>query len=254
MRAFSQLKDFLFRLRYGFRGVPVQYGGQVIRLDESLRRWNCQNEAQIQKVMRDLLRTGDCVVDVGANFGYHALLCASYVGPSGHVYAVEPVPSNYRLLDRHIALNDFGGRITLITQAASDVAGGTLELHGVLDGVSVTAGMHKAEGSGVVLKVSVTTLDECLAHRPKPIRLIKIDVEGAEQLVLRGAAKLLAQDRPLLIVEVHSFALPSFGTSAEAFRQELEAAGYEERVIDTVAGAEGDYYHALFSPRGNVTE
>jgi FkbM family methyltransferase len=245
---FSQLRDFLFRLRYGFRGVPVSCGDQVIRLDESLRRWDCQSEAQVQDVMRDLLRPGDCVVDVGANFGYHTLFCASCVGPSGHVYALEPVPSNYRLLKRHIALNNFDRQITLIPKAASDLPGGTLELHGVQNGVSLVAGMHKDDADGITLSVPVTTLDECLAHRSKPVNLIKIDVEGAEYLVLRGAVKLLAQDRPLLIIEVHSFALPSFGISVEAFRKELETLGYIERVIDTVAGAEGNYYHALYSP------
>jgi hypothetical protein len=73
-------------------------------------------------------------------------------------------------------------------------------------------------------------------------------VEGAEQLVLKGARQILEKDRPLLLVEVHTFALPSFGTSAEAFRNELGGLGYREQVIDTVAGAEGEYYHALFSP------
>lgn len=248
MKAMVSLRNFMFRCRYGFRGVPMIFQGRALRLDEALRRISPDTEIEVQKVLCQQLRPGEVMVDVGANLGLHALLGASCVGPEGHVYAFEPVPSNCHFLERHIALNDFGGRITLIPKAAADVAGGTLELHGAQEGITFAASICKKGATGVTIKVPVTTLDAALAQRPKPVRLIKIDVEGAEQLVLRGARQLLAKDRPLLVIEVHSFALPSFGTSAEAFRQELEGLGYREQVIDTVAGAEGDYYHALFSP------
>jgi len=244
----SRFRDFLFRCRYGFRGVPLTLQGRVLRFDESLRRWNPQTEIEVQKVICQQLRPGDVMVDVGANFGLHALLGASCVGPGGRVYAFEPVPSNYGILERHVALNDFGGRMTIIPKAASDAAGGVLELHGVQEGVTFAASVRKKGTLGATISVPVTTLDESLAQRPKPVRLIKIDVEGAEQLVLKGTRQILEQDRPLLLVEVHTFALPSFGTSAEVFRNEVEDLGYRERVIDTAASEEGKYYHALFSP------
>lgn len=244
----TKLRDYIFRCRYGFRGVPMDFQGRSLRLDEALRRMSPQTEAEVQKTICRELHPGEVMVDVGANLGLHALLGASCVGPGGHVYAFEPVPTNCRFLERHIALNDFGTRMTLIPKAVADVAGGTLELHGAQDGITFAASLGKAGAPGVTIKVPVTTLDEALAQRPKPVRLIKIDVEGAEQLVIKGARQILVKDRPLLLIEVHTFALHSFGTSAEAFRKEVESLGYRERVIDRVAGAEGEYYHALFSP------
>jgi FkbM family methyltransferase len=247
LKKFKTVRNWLFRLWYGFKGAPLTVNGQIFRFDEELRRWKPDGEVKVLGLLSELLRPGDIMVDVGANFGYHALLGASCVGAAGHVYAFEPVPSNCRLLMRHIGLNNFRDRVTVIPKAASD-SEGNIELHGIVDGVSVAAGMHKNTSLGTTIKVSATTLDKSLAHRPKPIRLIKIDVEGAEQLVLRGATTILATDRPLLVVEVHSFALPSFGTSVEAFRRELQSLGYREEVIDAMEGTHGDYYHALFKP------
>jgi hypothetical protein len=155
----TKLRDFIFRCRYGFRGVPLTLQGRVLRLDETLRRWSPQTEIEVQKVICQQLRPGDVMVDVGANFGLHALLGASCVGPGGHVYAFEPVPSNCRLLERHIALNDFAGRMTLIPKAASDVAGGTLELHGAQEGIVFAASLRKQGAPGITIKVPVTTLD-----------------------------------------------------------------------------------------------
>lgn len=245
------LKDFLFRVRYGFRGVPLLFQGRTLRLDESLRRWSPQNEWDVQKEICEHLRPGDVFVDVGANFGLHALLGASCVGPGGHVYAFEPVPANCQLLERHIALNDFGGRMTLVPKAVAETAGGTLELHGVQEGLTFAASIGKRGAEDVVIKVPVTTLDEALAKRTKPVRLIKIDVEGAEHLVLRGMRQLIERDHPLLLIEVHTYALPAFGSSAEKLREDLAELGYAERVIDRIDGVEGAYFHAMYQANGN---
>ncbi len=96
MGTLATIKNLLFRLRYGFRGVPITFQGRVLRLDESLRRWNPSGEKEVQAVICQHLRPGDVFVDVEANFGMHALLGASCVESIGHVYAIEPVPFNHR--------------------------------------------------------------------------------------------------------------------------------------------------------------
>jgi FkbM family methyltransferase len=249
MRA-ETLRNLLFRLRYGFRGVPFTCLGRAFRLDESLRRWRTDGEDGVMRVLVDSLRLGDVFVDVGANFGLHTILGADCVGPTGRVIAIEPVPGNCRLLKRNIELNGFGERVSVIAKAVSDTAVGQAVLHGVTDGVSVAASMRHGEARGGDLVTDVTTLDECLADVAPAVRLVKIDVEGAEHRVIRGARQLLEQQHPLLLVEVHEFALADFNTSADRFRDDLGRIGYEERVIDVVEGAEGRYYHALYAHRG----
>jgi FkbM family methyltransferase len=241
-------RDFIFRLLYGFRGIPVEIQGHRLRFDESLRRWDPRTEHEVQVALCKHLRPGDVVVDVGANYGLHTLLAARCVGETGKVYAFEPIPANCSLLEHHGRLNACEERILLIRQAASDTSEGTIELYGAAQGLAFSASLGQKDSIQPSLTVPVTTLDACLAGRAGAIRLIKIDVEGAEGLVLRGAREILVRDRPILIVEVHSFALPKFGSSAAAFRREVESFGYREEVIDRVSGTEGDYYHAVYSP------
>jgi FkbM family methyltransferase len=248
MKAGEVLRDTLFRVRYGFRGVPVQCHGASLRLDESLRRWNREVEREVQEALCENLAAGDVFVDVGANFGFHSLLAATRVGPTGHVYAMEPVPSNCSLLRQNVALNRFGDRISVIEAAVADVSDCQMDLYGVHDGVVLDANLRRPDSTTRGVPVAVTTLDVCLAARAKAVSLIKVDVEGAEHLVVRGARMILHEDRPLLLVEVHTFALPSFGSSAAAFVKALSELGYTEQIIDKVCGEQGDYYHALYTP------
>jgi len=243
------LVNFLFRVRYGFRGAPVNLLGRTFRLDESLRRWRTEGEEAVMRSICENLRPGDVFVDVGANFGLHTLLGASCVGESGQVVAIEPVPGNHRLLRRNLELNGLARRVSVITKAASDVGGGRVTLHGVTDGVSVAASLRPHEGPESDVVVDATTLDDCLTDLARPVRLIKIDVEGAEHWVIRGAGRILRDHRPLLLVEVHEFALADFDTSVEQFRNDLQRLGYDEQVIDVIEGPEGRYYHALYRPR-----
>lgn len=219
------------------------------RVNESLRRWRTDGEEAVMRVIRELLKPGDTFVDVGANFGLHTMLAASCVGPSGRVIAIEPVPANLRLLERNLELNGFSSRVTVVAKAASDAANRRVTLHGVQEGVSVAASMRPGEAQSGDVVADTTTLDQCLAESVPPARLIKIDVEGAEHSVIRGAARTLSGPRPALLVEVHEFALKDFGTSAEQFRGDLARLGYEERVIDVIEGPEGRYYHGLYRNR-----
>jgi FkbM family methyltransferase len=249
MTTTSAIRNFAFRVRHGFRGAPIEILGRGFRLDESLRRWGVGNEEPVLRAIAGLLRPGDAFVDVGANFGLHTLVGASCVGERGAVVAVEPVPGNCALLRRNVALNGFDRRVAIVQKAATEVAGEEVTLHGVIDGVSIAASIRPHEGFGTDLAVKTTTLDDCVAALDAPLRLVKIDVEGAEHRVVRGASRTLRERRPILLVEVHEFALPDFGTSVAEFRDHLAGFGYEEERIDSAEGPEGRYYHALFHPR-----
>jgi FkbM family methyltransferase len=134
------------------------------------------------------LREGSTVIDVGANVGYFSLLASVAVGASGSVHAVEALPSTVELLTRNIELNQ-ASNVTVHSVAASD-HDGEVEVFRAADrflGSSSTRKGEHAEG-----RVRCLRLDDLFARVDGgDVSVLKIDVEGDEAAVLRGAARLL---------------------------------------------------------------
>lgn len=154
--------------------------------------------------------------DVGAHIGYHSLCFAALVGARGRVVSFEPNPYNVERFHLHLERNpDLASRITLLTAALSDADGEAMfEFSPTVDDGTST-GSHLAAASAACdpseyanfAHTTVKTLraDTLLREgRISPPTVIKLDVEGAEQLVLEGASELLTSLRPLLFVEVHN--------------------------------------------------
>jgi FkbM family methyltransferase len=162
------------------------------------------DEPAVQEELVRVLQPGSVLYDVGANVGFLALIAARLVGPSGHVYAFEPIPANARAIERNAALNGLAN-ITVLELALSDRGG-----EAVLRIPSINQGAHladlvPAQGSEDELVVRIAALDELAAHQPlRPPDLVKLDVEGAELLVLAGMRQILETHRPMLICELHS--------------------------------------------------
>jgi FkbM family methyltransferase len=185
--------------------------------------------------VRGMLRPGDVAVDAGAHIGFFTMHMADAVGPTGHVHAFEPFPSNADLLAQSIAENRFEARVTLTRAAVGDAAGEavlafpaeTLNTGGayVLPEGGVPLGGHRTTA------VPVTPLDAAPLRRP--VRFVKMDVEGAEPRILAGARRLLAEDRPAILSELHPEQLQrASGVTAEAFLAQLAALGYRAHRLE----------------------
>ena len=190
--------------------------------------------------IRSVVRRADNVVDVGANVGFFAVQMTSMVGAEGTVTAFEPFEENADLLERSIAENGFEGRLRLKRAAVSNSTG---VAHITFSpGALNSGGAYLAAGTvpqgHAVRTVAVITLDE--AAIPRPVSFVKMDAEGAEALVLEGAAKLIAADRPVILSELHPEQLQRVsGVSAEELLQRVRALGYRAFRIDGgVRGAE----------------
>jgi len=211
---------------------------------------------------RSAVRPGDVALDVGANIGFFTVHLADVVGPSGHVHAFEPFEQNVALLERSIAENRFGERVTVHRAAVGDRAGRTemiaLEL---AKGARNSGGAYLRPASGdvprehVVLDVPIVALDA--VELPARVAFVKIDVEGAEPLAFRGARRLLDRDRPKILSEVNAIQLPRVaGTSAADFVREMAAYGYRcHRLADGGLGPAighdvpaDDVWSAVFEP------
>ncbi len=155
-------------------------------------------EPRVERTINDLLEPGDTAVDIGANVGYMTLVMARRVGERGRVTAFEPAPDNLALLERNMALNDYGDRAQVIGAAVGDQAG-TLDLS-FDPRLPGNASFHYAETNAArTVEVPVVTLDETLPGQAP--RLIKIDVQGHEMAVFRGAENTIRSARPALIFE-----------------------------------------------------
>jgi len=179
--------------------------------------------------VRQQLRPGDVAVDVGAHIGFFTMQMAAAVGPSGCVYAFEPFGPNAELLERSIAENQFADRVSFRRAAVGATSGKatltfppeTLNSGGAYllrDGTPPLPGNLSAT-------VPVVALDEVVTRRP--VRLIKMDVEGAEPQVLRGAATLIREDRPTILAELHPVQLDrTSAATVDGFLRQVNDLGY----------------------------
>jgi FkbM family methyltransferase len=145
----------------------------------------------------DLISPGSRVIDVGANVGIYALpWAATHADVTVHCF--EPNPSVRTRLARNMALNRLTARIRLHPEALSDRAG-TATLYGSDDMSSLNRGVYT--GRAVPTEVPLARLDDALSIEGQPVSLIKVDVQGHELEVLRGADALISHYRPALILE-----------------------------------------------------
>lgn len=165
-------------------------------------------EKDVEQALRKAVKPGDVVYDVGAHMGYHTLLAAQLAAP-GPVIAFEPHPLNQRALERTIALNS-DLNIKCVPKAAGDrTATVSLicrdERSDVPDysGLARIADVAGPADAGAAVSVEMVDLDSFCAQSQLWPNVIKIDVEGAEGLVLHGMAGILSTGQTTLIIEAH---------------------------------------------------
>ena len=177
--------------------------------------------------IRRTVMPGDNVLDLGAHIGYFTMHMAAIAGPRGTVTAFEPFEDNAALLERSIRENQFESRVRLVRAAVSRASGaiGLAFAAETLNSGGAFLASTPAVPGHVVRDVRGVALDA--VDLPRPIAFIKMDVEGAEPLALEGAARLLAQDRPVILSELHASQLERVsGVTVDAFLRDLHSIGY----------------------------
>lgn len=219
--------------------------GHRMRLDLRYQRGMAYGdyERDVVAALQRWVQPGWTVADVGAQIGYMTLLLAKLVGPAGRVFAFEPMPANFAALQENILLNGYQ-TVRAERRAVADRTG-VVGLRRVDDRVlSATASLVAAGDD--TLDVEAVSLDEYFEGLERPLRFIKLDVEGAENLVLDGAQRVIERDRPLLLVEVHDLGGPPNPTV-----DRLRGLGYELRPVGSASSAPLDAHflgHVLALP------
>jgi len=201
------------------------------KLNVNLAEWIGQHiymtgnfEPATARLITSLLHDGDIMIDVGANIGFFTLLASRKAGASGKVFAFEPVPSTCAELKKNLSIN---GAINVAVKeiALSNVDGMATIYEGPVrnKGLSSLRPIDSAIDRQSVPMAAFDSLDISKG----PIHLVKIDVEGAEQLVVEGMMECLRRNRPPLVIEITDGFLRQFGHSGESLCQTLRVLGYQ---------------------------
>ncbi len=195
--------------------------------------WLGTYEVPKTRAIQRYVVAGMTVYDIGAHAGYYTLIFSRLVGPSGRVYAFEPFPKNVQNLLRNLKVNAVAN--TQVVHAALAQGGG-------LRGFSSELESHQnkllGDGTGTLLVPTISIDEAVRLHGLSPPSLIKVDVEGAESLVLEGARQVIRDYRPIWFIALHG------DHQREMCWQFLEQAGYN------VYGLDG----ALLSSVANAVE
>ncbi len=178
---------------------------------------------------------GDTVLDIGAHIGYYSLLFADKVGKSGMVYSFEPDPSNFSILSKNIEINEFSN-IKLINKALSDKSG---EIN--LYESEKNSGDHRIYDSGEQRKcvhIEAIRLDDMKNDIKKPIKLIKMDIQGAEYFAVNGMISTIKNSNALILcTEFWPYGLKMSGANPTKFIElllDLEFCLFEHKLTNIV--------------------
>jgi FkbM family methyltransferase len=185
-------------------------------------------EPETWALLRAEVNPGDSVADVGSYIGLYTIALAQLVGRSGRVYAFEPNSANCVEIREHLKLNQIEDRVELVQAALGDNDGDV-----PFDGSRGIQGHVSTASTNQTPFVACLRLDTFLAGRA--VDVLKIDVEGYEEFVLRGASELLSspERKPRsMFIEVHPYAWPELGTSSNSLLKLLADFGYQTQTLE----------------------
>jgi len=216
----------------GTRSVPIHFNDHIVMYVPLFGGsytitsyfWE-RHELYTTELFKAAVNRGDVVVDLGASIGYYTLIAAKLVGPSGRVYAFEPNPDIYCLLQKSVDSNKYN-HVFPVQKAVGDRNGSIRFFKSFFSGESsIYHHVHFKDRKIEQSEVQCVTLDSYLEE--KSIDVVKMDVEGAEMAALNGMQKIIAQnDRLTLFTEFNPTALEAGGVQPEGFLRRLLGLGF----------------------------
>jgi FkbM family methyltransferase len=172
-------------------------------------------------IIKNLLPLGGVFVDVGANVGYFSIIGANSVGPNGRVYAFEPMQEIYAILCKNLSLNGLSNVVAKALACFSSSGEMVMER----DEDSGKSHLSPARRDSAML-VSLTTLDDFIHNMNlERVDFIKIDAEGSDLEVLKGARRTIEKFRPAILLELDHLSL--FGGSRSEVLKYFEDCRYQ---------------------------
>jgi FkbM family methyltransferase len=226
--------EWLLDAASGGRGTSWSVNDEIFRIDPRVRRLVAPTaEPELWAWLKENVRSGDAVLDVGAFLGIYAIVEARWSGPAGRVMAFEPTPSTVTTLRRHVRINDVAERITVMPVALG-AAEGRVELHEHSDPYRNAVGATDPMGQGTGTKwIEQRTLDAVCREQSFTPTLMRMDVQGFERAILMGARNVIEAGRGRLriVLEVHPQLWPLQGFGVPEFEATLAELGLRARAL-----------------------
>ena len=225
---FPPMRWLRSRIRRRMRREFVEIMGHKIFLDPNDAldlSINPVYEPELTAMIQSETRPGDVAVDIGANIGYYTLILARCVGPDGRVFAFEPDPVNFAVLQKNILTNGYKNVVAL-NKALSDQAA-SAKLFLAPDNLADHRIFDPGDGRQSI-PIETLVFDEFLADASVEINVIKMDIQGAEYRALRGMRSVLTRSRNItLFTEFWPYGLFKAGEAdPEAFLRLLNELGF----------------------------
>jgi len=243
-------------LLFSHRGLEVNIGGVgIFRLSPEFyfRGWESFGDRHNSGFYACIEEARQCstFLDVGAHVGLYSLPISRALRPGGRVYAFEPASNNFHYLLEHIRYNNITN-IDAYPLVVADCPAKDVRFFEHIDHGSGFGGLarFKDPDSFIEIRCQQTSIDSfCLEHGVCP-DIVKIDVEGAELLVLRGAKHVIRSNKPIIFLSVHPGRLEAFGASVRELLELIESFDYSL----FTAAAQVEYIHTneyVLRPRSN---
>jgi len=170
------------------------------------------------------VKPGQVVLDIGANIGYYTLIFARQVGNTGHVYAFEPDPVPFSLLEKNIHLNGYTN-VTAINAAVTDLSG-TIRLY-LSSGGHADNRTYPTTGQRKHIEIGALRMDDYFSNIGHHVDFVKLDIQGSEYRAIKGMKSLIEENRALQIVtEFWPCGLEEAGVRADDFVALLTSFGF----------------------------
>lgn len=204
------------------RGLPRSINQEPsVRIDPEYRFIPNVYEPAVCAWIKQRLRPGDVVFDVGAHLGVYSMLAARWVSPGGVIHAFEPNPETVLGLQKNLQLNQMQNVVKVVPAAAGTrTERSSMLVLGLNVQNTLCAHADQLPGAQTV-EVEVTALDDYCRELGVTPRLVKIDTEGWELHALRGAESLLAKREVDFVVEMHPYAWTNAGYTRSDFEEFL---------------------------------
>ena len=233
-----------FRALTRANGYETRVNGEIFRLDYRYgarydRHDQHAYEPEFYGAFVRRVSAGMTVFDIGAHIGMFSLGAARRAGAQGRVVAFEPAPETLQILKRHVAYNRDLGPIDVVGAVISDREG-SVSFYTYRESMAASVARANVEVLNPQVRdspakevvVPSMTLDRFCRERNLRPDIMKIDVEGAEVSVLKGAREVLTGSRPTFLCEIHPKQMANCGSSLEELHAYLESVGYLVEPID----------------------
>ena len=217
-------------------------------------------EALSPKTIQRLISNDAIIFDVGANVGFYTIELAKWVNKNGRVIAIEPEEQNLNALKWRIKRKNLGEKVIVEDAVASDIVG-----EAFLNIRKDHPGDHYIASDGIITK-SVTLDHLVLKHKLERVDFIKIDVQGAELMVLRGCKQVIKKFSPILMIEIDQTSLHRHHTDVKTLISQLSDLGYQFNIsvgenliqaiepskVQELANVKDNYFDLICLPQTSI--